>query len=191
LLIYKKRGFSPRFFITFCLLFFHMNYEIRIVQPDDVKALRALRLEALQRDPDAFLATVAAELANTDDVVKTRITPDENGFIIAAFHGVTMVGMVGARREQWEKVRHTMDVWGTYVTANARGQGVCAAMMRALEAQARTCAGVQCLKLGVIEGNAALRTYESVGYVKFATEPLFMRKLDGVIAAQHMMMRAL
>jgi ribosomal protein S18 acetylase RimI-like enzyme len=169
-----------------------MKYEIRIVQPDDVKPLRALRLAALQRDPDAFLATVAAELANTDDEVKKRITPDENGFIIAAFDGATMVGMVGARREHFEKMRHTMYVWGTYVTANARGQGVCATMMRALEAQARKREGVQCLKLGVIDGNAAaLRTYESVGYVKFATEPMFMRKQDGVIAAQHMMMRAL
>jgi ribosomal protein S18 acetylase RimI-like enzyme len=166
-----------------------MNFLIRVVEPDDVKPLRALRLEALQRDPDAFLATVAAELANTDEEVKARMKPSENNFIIGAFDGLKMVGMVGAGREHFEKMRHTMNVWGTYVTAEARGQGVCAAMMRALEAEARTREGVQCLKLGVIDGNsAALRTYESAGYVKFATEPMFMRKESGEIAAQHMMM---
>jgi ribosomal protein S18 acetylase RimI-like enzyme len=166
-----------------------MNFLIRVVEPDDVEPLRALRLEALQRDPDAFLATVAAELAKTDGEVKEQITPNENNFVIGAFDGQKMVGMVGAGRERWEKMQHTMDVWGTYVTADARGQGVCAAMMRALEAEARTRKGVQCLKLGVIDGNSdALRTYESVGYVKFATEPMFMRKENGEIAAQHLMM---
>jgi ribosomal protein S18 acetylase RimI-like enzyme len=184
----KKRG-AVRVFLW---VFFRMKYQIRVVQPEDVRALRALRLEALQRDPDAFSATVAAELANTDEEVKKRITPNENGFVIGAFDRANMVGMVGARRLEWEKMRHTMDVWGTYVTAQARGQGVCAAMMRALESEARMRAGVKCLKLGVIEGNAAaLRTYESVGYVTFATEPLFMRRENGEIAAQHMMMRAL
>jgi ribosomal protein S18 acetylase RimI-like enzyme len=166
-----------------------MKFQIRVVEPGDVKPLRVLRLEALQRDPDAFLATVATELANTDEEVKKRITPDENGLIVGAFDEAKMIGMVGARREPWEKMRHMMDVWGTYVTAEARGQGVCAAMMRELEAQARTREGVLCLKLGVIDGNLpALRTYESLGYVKFATEPMFMRKENGEIAAQHMMM---
>jgi ribosomal protein S18 acetylase RimI-like enzyme len=169
-----------------------MKFLIRVVEPDDVTPLRALRLEALQRDPDAFLATVAAELAKTDEDAKKQITPNENNFIIGAFDGPKMVGMVGAGRERWEKMQHTMDVWGTYVTAEARGQGVCAAMMRALEAEARTRKGVQCLKLGVIDGNsAALRTYESAGYMKFATEPMFMRKESGEIAAQHMLMLTL
>ncbi len=166
-----------------------MSFQIRVVSPDDIRPLRALRLEALQRDPDAFLATVESELANTDEVVKTRIAADDNSFIIGAFDGAKMVGMIGAQREHSKKMRHTIDVWGTYVTASARGQGLSADMMHALIARARACEGVKCLKLGVIEGNAAaLRAYELIGFEMFATEPLFMRKEDGTIAAQHLMM---
>ncbi len=62
-----------------------MNFLIRIVKPENVKPLRALLLEALHRDPHAFLATVTAELASSDEEVKTRIASTENSFIIGAF----------------------------------------------------------------------------------------------------------
>ena len=173
-----------------------MNYQIRVVQSDDVARLRPLRLEALKGDPDAFLMTPEAEIAQSDDDVRKRIEPTTHDFIIGAFaaddHDDAMIGMVGAHRSERTKLHHNMDVWGTYVTPAARGRGVCAAMMRALIAQARACEGVQCLKLGVIDGNIpALRSYEALGFITFATEPMFMRIKDDTIAAQHLMILTL
>ena len=166
-----------------------MDYQIRVVQSEDVALLRPLRLAALRGDPDAFLMTPEAEIAQTDESVAARIKPTHDSFIIGAFASEgAMIGMVGAHRDSKEKLRHSMDVWGTYVTPAARGLGVCAAMMRALVTQARACGGVQCLKLGVIDGNMpALKSYESLGFKTFATEPMFMRVANGTIAAQHMM----
>jgi RimJ/RimL family protein N-acetyltransferase len=177
---------------AFLFLEMNMSVAVRLITPEDLAPLRALRMEALVHDGDAFMLSPEEESAQTDDAVRPRLQASDDAFMVGAFDDDHMVGMVGAARLGRAKVQHTFNVWGTYVRPAQRGLGVSKHMMQALIAHARGLPGVQCLKLGVIEGNeSAIKAYEAVGFSSYAYEPLFMRVQSGAIAGQHMMMLAL
>jgi hypothetical protein len=98
---------------------------IRPLAAADAAEFRRLRLEALERHPEAFreshaeaarldVAAVAARLA-------AMVPPDA---VFGVFTDDAMVGLTGFAVEPRAKVRHKGRVWGVYVTAAARG-GAC------------------------------------------------------------------
>ncbi len=166
-----------------------MAITTRLITPDDLAPLRALRMEALVRDGDAFMMSPEEEAARSDEEVRPRLQASDSGFIVGAFDDAILLGMVGAARMARTKARQTIEVWGTYVRPAHRGLGVSKQMMHALISHARSLPDVRCLKLGVVEGNeAALKAYETIGFSRFGFEPLFMRVQDGSIAGLHLMM---
>jgi ribosomal protein S18 acetylase RimI-like enzyme len=86
--------------------------------------------------------------------------------------------MLGFRRDAMLKRRHIGHLWGMYVRADARAQGLGAALIQAAIAHAR--AEVSVLQLLVGEGNpAARRLYERAGFTLFGREEASLR-VDGV-----------
>jgi ribosomal protein S18 acetylase RimI-like enzyme len=144
---------------------------IRRLPPSDVGAYRTLRLSALAESPEAFGSDVAAESAAP---VETFANTLRTSYVAGAFAAERLVGIAGFRRLDREKTRHRGDIWGVYVAPEARGAGVGRQLLEHVLDHART--QVQQVHLAVTATNpAALRLYESLGFVRYGTEPRALR----------------
>jgi ribosomal protein S18 acetylase RimI-like enzyme len=134
---------------------------IRRVRPDEWRALRNLRLRALETDPDAFGGTLAEGLARPDEEWESRAaSTDPVTFIATATEGFVGMGTVGAAPDR----PRIAAIYGMWVAPDARGQGIGGSLMDALEGWARE-AGFGDIGLGVaLTNEAAIRLYEARGY---------------------------
>src|SRR5262245_24537075 len=151
-----------------------MAWTVRQLVPDDASAAVALRREALEGEPAAFLSSLEDDRALSPAFVRESLaTPAQATF--GAF-APQLVGVVGIGREQKRKASHRAHVWGMYVTPAHRRSGIARALMDAAIGFARGLPGVGEVDLSVAaSGEAAVRLYESLGFVAWGTEPHGMR----------------
>jgi RimJ/RimL family protein N-acetyltransferase len=150
------------------------GFTVRRLTPADADGFLDIRMEALQRAPEAFLITAREEAKRTRDETVEGLG---RVVIFGAFAGDEIVGMAGFRRLAEEKVRHKGVVWGTYVRPGQRGKGIAVALMQAVIAHARS--EVEILGLSVVTTNeSARRLYERCGFVAYGTEPRSMKQGD-------------
>jgi ribosomal protein S18 acetylase RimI-like enzyme len=148
---------------------------IRRLIAADVLDYRTIRLAALARDPDAFGSVYDLEVARPLSAFAERLT---SSTVFGAFVGERIVGMAGFKTEAGPKDSHKAFVWGLYVRPSARGQGIGAALMQALIAEARL--SVEQLTLAVVEGNdAALALYRKFGFTVYGIEPRALKTENG------------
>lgn len=80
--------------------------------------------------------------------------------------------MAGFHRELRPKTRHKGRVWGVYVNASKRGQGLGRRLMKVLLDRAVAIGGLEQVLLSVTSTQTeALALYRSIGFDKFGTEP--------------------
>ncbi len=162
------------------------NASIRRLEPADAEAFRAIRLEALERNPEAFQATLHDEVTEPLDRIADRL---RRAAVFGAFVDGRLVGTAGFFAHQGEKVRHKGVLWGMYVRPEARGRGIGAALVEHVIAHART--EVEILALSVVTENAAARRiYERLGFVAYGTEPHAMKQ-DGIYYDEVLMAKRL
>ena len=147
--------------------------KVRILTSTDTNAFRALRLQAIQDSPAAFLQTeVEFKVLNTAELEKW-IEVSENRVTVGAFddNGL-IIGIAGLRRESGDKIRHKAQVWGVFVVPEARGKGVSRMMMNTLISEARLRVGLSHLCLSVAESQFSARAlYKSIGFQTYGIEP--------------------
>lgn len=156
---------------------------IRCLTPTDAAAFRALRLEALRTAPAAFGRAWEEEAGKPLSWFGETL---ERAAIFAAEDEASrLLGMLAYQGDTMLKRRHIGHLWGMYVRAEARGQGVGAALLAACIAHAR--AHVAVLQIMVGEGNpGARRLYERAGFTIYGTELVSLR-VDGVDATTLLM----
>jgi ribosomal protein S18 acetylase RimI-like enzyme len=164
--------------------------EIRFLTADDAAEWSRLRLEALQKDPAAFSSSVEEHASLPLEEVRRRLCQGDS-FIVGAFEEGCLFGMAGFHRETGPKVRHKGRVWGVYVTAAKRGQGVGRQMMHALLQRAAGIAGVEQVLLSAASSQAAaLALYRSLRFQIFGTEPRALY-VDGQFIDEHYLVLSL
>lgn len=159
---------------------------IRRLESGDAAAFRAIRLEALERHPEAFQSVYRDEVAVPLAQIAERLA---RSTVFGASRGDGLVGMAGFFVHQGEKVRHKGVLWGMYVQEEARSLGIGAALVERVITHART--EVEILGLAVVTENAsARRLYERLGFIAYGTEPRAMKQ-NGVYYDEVLMAKTL
>ena len=144
---------------------------IRRLTPGDAEAFRAVRLEGLERQPEAFSASLDNESAKSLMDWRTRL---EMTSVFGAFVDNHLMGVAGFYRCTGVKLHHKGVLWGVYVRDEVRGQGVGRALVEAVVGTAR--GEVDQLLTTVNAANErAKRLYESVGFLVWGIQPRSMK----------------
>lgn len=138
------------------------------------EAWREMRLEALQRHPEAFGRSFEEEKDRSEDDWRrglrevTALAFRENG----AFSGIAVYAQSAAM-----KMRHRANLFSMYVRAHARGKRVGDALVEAVLHEAK--GNVLQVHCAVVTNNeAARRLYERHGFKIYGIEPRALRVGD-------------
>jgi ribosomal protein S18 acetylase RimI-like enzyme len=119
----------------------------------------------------------------------TRIAPDENSFLLGAFVGGRLRGMVGFARETSLKRRHKGVVWGVYVAPELRGRGVGRRLLEELVRRARALPGLERILLAANAADPVATTlYKSFGFRTFGHEAAALKIGGRYVDDEHMVL---
>lgn len=151
-----------------------MRCTVRALTPDDLHATHALRLQALHDAPTAFGSSPGDSFESLDAWAELLA----GGQVYGAFDDAgSLHGMAGLATNNRAKTRHKARMWGVYVAAEARGQGLARALVAHVVEAARGRAAW--LDAAVAAANAAaIHVYEAAGFTRYGTEPAALR-VDG------------
>ncbi len=146
--------------------------QIRTITPDDAEDYRAIRLQALKDNPEAFGGSYEESVERTVADMRTRLeTHTADNFILVAVIDEKMVGTVGLVRQSFLKMRHKAIIWGMYVAPETRGSGIGRALMNDVIIRARQLPDLEQLSLTVVTDNTAARQlYLSFGFEIYGLE---------------------
>ena len=160
---------------------------IREANAADATRFRELRLEALENSPIAFSADYQKNFNHPLKYWEELLTsqPDESTMFIGE-HKENLIGMTGVMRSNSPKTRHTVWIWGVYVTPGWRGNHIAEELVKSCLAWAKD-RKVALAKLGVATVNQpAIHCYERCGFQTYGTEPRAIFH-DGKYFDEHLM----
>jgi ribosomal protein S18 acetylase RimI-like enzyme len=139
---------------------------IRRLTPADAGVYRGIRLEGLERHPEAFGSTFEAETVRPLAWFFDRLSQST---VFGAFRDTEILGVAGFAVRSGEKEAHKGLLWGMYVRPQARGTGVARRLVETVIEAVRP--SVELLQLSVVVGNErARRLYAGLGFVEYGIE---------------------
>jgi RimJ/RimL family protein N-acetyltransferase len=148
--------------------------QIRRLETQDAALYMALRLEALQRNPEAFGSTFERESAQPLSWFEASLG---RAAIFGGFLDGALAGMAGFGAQEGSKRAHKALLWGMYVRAAARNTGLGKKLVAAVLDHARERAELVQLTV-VSENEAARRLYRAMGFVEYGYETKSLKQ-DG------------
>ncbi len=146
-----------------------------------------LRIEGFRQEQRNFRSSDLDELATTIDATRNRLASE---YVVGAFADDRLVGIGGLTRQAGTKLDHRALLWGMYVTADARGQGIADAIVADLIEHAMR-VGLRSIILTLMRDNeGAQRLYRRAGFAVYGIEPEAIRMADGTFADEMLMHRA-
>lgn len=141
--------------------------EIRRLGPDDWALWRTLRLEALEKAPEAFGSSLEEESPLTESDHRARLSKD---VVWGGFADGELVAVAGFYLFAAQKRRHKGALYGVYVKPAYRKAGWGEKIVRAVLTAARPLATqIDC---SVVSTNAsAIALYERLGFRAYGLEP--------------------
>jgi GNAT superfamily N-acetyltransferase len=150
--------------------------QIRPLTPEDVEGYRALRLEALENHPTAYVSDLTEEAALDIEALRQRLTASEAGITFGAWDAERLVGIGTLVRPERLRLRFRAMVVGMYVVPDRRGQGIARKLLAACVDRVRGLSGVEEVCLCITVGNdSARRVYEAFGFESDYIEPRYFK----------------
>jgi RimJ/RimL family protein N-acetyltransferase len=146
-----------------------LDVTVRRMEPGEEGLYRAMRLQALQRNPSLFGSTYAETLATPVLPFETFIgRGDEENPMFGAFARGELGGMCGLHRETRERARHRAELVHMYVAPWLQGQGVGGELVATAVRYGLDRIGLRQIVLGVIADNEpAVRLYRRCGFREY------------------------
>jgi GNAT superfamily N-acetyltransferase len=168
-----------------------MSTVVRRILPGDGYALAILRHEALRHEPHAFAMSVS-QLALPHDASWTQLchrnATGTDALFVATSDGA-VIGMVGCRVDNSDKMAHCGMIWGMYVTAAYTGRGYGSQLIGAAIAHGAHWR-LRMLKLSVTVNQLhAIALHQRHGFQVYAHEPALLCIDNQEIDALHMVYR--
>jgi len=143
------------------------GHSVRRLGVADAAAFRDIRLDGLERHPEAFGASLEIERDQPPAFFEGRLRDNAifGGFDVDG----DLVGVAGLRVDASPKTRHVATFWGMYVQDQARRTGLARRLVQAaLDAVPADCRSV---RLSVVSTNAAaIGLYQSFGFTTWALD---------------------
>jgi ribosomal protein S18 acetylase RimI-like enzyme len=135
--------------------------EIRRLPADRWRDFRDLRLEALKSDPSAYGSSFEEEETLAEDEWRRRVRS-----VLFALSDGRLIGMIACVFDEGLKIRHIAEIYGFYVSANHRGEGVGTRLLERAVSLIRKKRGLVKVKLAVNpEQHVAVKMYKKAGFV--------------------------
>lgn len=149
----------------------------------DLSAYKNLRDEALRLYPEAFDADLDSERARPPESYLGRLglgEPLGGSFLMGAWVGAELVGMIGLERQSQQKLRHSAELNSMMVHPRHTGKGIGVRLMEAAIAHARQAIGLEQIVLRVsASSESAIRLYERAGFQGCGVLPHAIKLVDG------------
>lgn len=161
---------------------------IKLLTPVDASAYWELRLEALQKNPEAFGSSYeeAIQRANPIAQVENNLRTEGN-YTYGAFDQNKLVGMVTLLQESSIKMKHRANIFAMYVSPQARGLGVGKALVLEAINKAKTIEEIVKINLSVVSSNEiAKNMYRQLGFEVFGVEENALKVGHTYYAEEHM-----
>jgi RimJ/RimL family protein N-acetyltransferase len=140
--------------------------QIRRLEISDAALFRDIRLEALQKNPEAFGSTFEKESAQPLSWFEATLGAAD---IFGAFVDGALAGMAGYSAQENLKQAHKGRLWTMYVRAAARNMGLGKILVAAVLDHAR--GRVELVQLTVVsENESARKLYRATGFVEYGYE---------------------
>jgi len=169
-----------------------VQVEIRRLAEDDAHDFYLLRLEALEREPQAFGQSPQEHRAMSLESTARRLGggPEGPNFVLGALVDGHLVGMAGFYQEEGTKNRHKGRIWGVYVTEAWRGKGIARVLLSEIIERARAKLELEQVLLAVAAGqHSAKHLYESLGFEVYGREPRAIKLGNNYIDEELMLQR--
>ncbi|MGA7634996.1 MAG: GNAT family N-acetyltransferase [Terriglobales bacterium] len=136
--------------------------QIRRLAPPDAALYRDIRLEALQRNPEAYGSTFETENAQPLAWFSDRLAAS---MVFGAFHGSELVGIAGLLIGEGQEEAHKALLVGMYVRPSSRKAGDGRELIETIIEFARE--RVELIQLAVVSDNEqAWQLYARLGFLK-------------------------
>lgn len=153
------------------------------ISPAELGAYKTLRDEGLRLHPEAFDADIELERSRPPEsyIGKLGLSEPLGGtFLVGAWMGPQMVGMVGLERRSLPKLRHSADLSSMMVMPSHTRMGIGQRLIEECIVQARQAIGLELITLKVSTATPkAIKLYERVGFKPCGVVPHAVKLIDG------------
>lgn len=163
--------------------------EIRQLVAEDASEYLAIRLKALQENPEAFGSSYEEEKNDSTEKYINRFKSSLESTTFGAFEQSKLVGTISLVNQTNLKLKHRANIAAVYVNPEVRGNGIGKDLMtRAIE-KAKSINEIEQLYLTVSTKNgAAKKVYKSMGFEVCGTEERALKYKDTYYDANHMVL---
>jgi len=146
------------------------HMKIRKLHGEDAAIYQDIRLEALQKHPEAFGSSYEEEARFSIEFVANRLT-NKGNFTLGAFEKNQLIGVATLTLEQKNKLKHRGNIVAVYVKAHYRSMGIAKGLMKEAIREANQLKGVEQIYLAVVSANErAKKLYESLGFKAYGVD---------------------
>ncbi|MCM3737251.1 GNAT family N-acetyltransferase [Bacillus cytotoxicus] len=154
---------------------------IKMLTAVDAENYWDLRLEALQKNPEAYVTTYEEAIKREEPIQEViKNLQGEHSFTFGAFdENNKLVGIITLLTDSRAAIRHKGHIVGMYVSAQSRGRGYARNLINEVAKKAIEF-NIEQISLSVVSDNmAAKKLYQSIGFESYGVEKKAL-KIDDV-----------